>query len=103
METTVAIISAIGGLITALIAASSYIRGRKEEAKAKLSEAKKRLAQQVIAYYCEEQMLLDELAAATGKNAETLKREYRQKAANHEKNSDCQIPEMTPSQAKRYL
>lgn len=103
METTVAIISAVGGIITALIAASSYIRGRQEEAKAKLNEVKKRLAQQVIAYYCEEQILIEELAAATGKNAGTLKNEFRKKAADHEKNVDCQIPEMTPNQAKRYL
>ncbi len=103
METTVAIITAAGAIITALISASAYVRGRKEEAKAKLNEKKKMLAQQVVAYYCEEQILLEELATATGKNAETLKKDMRKRAAIHEKNYDGLSPNMSPSQARNYL
>ena len=43
METTVAIISAISAITVALISASAYIRGRKEEVQAKLNEKKKEL------------------------------------------------------------
>ena len=103
METVYGIITAVSGIITALIAACSYVIGKRESAKAKLNEVKKRLARQVIAYYCEEQLLLSDLASATGKNAETLKREYRSKVANHDKNYGGQTPEMTPSQAKSFL
>jgi hypothetical protein len=103
MEITVTIISSISTIIVALISASAYIRGRKEEAKAKLNEKKKELAQQVIAYYCEVQILLEELAKTTGKNGETLKKEMRKKAISHEKNVGGFEPEMTPSLAKKYL
>ena len=103
MEIAVSIITITGAIITALISASAYLRGRKEEAKAKLNETKKALAQQVVAYYCEEQILLEELAKTTGKNAETLKKEMRKRAATHEKNVAGISPDMSPAQAKRYL
>ena len=103
METTVAIISAISAITVALISASAYIRGRKEEVQAKLDEKKKELALQVVAYYCEEQILLEELSKVTGKNSETLKKEMRKKAIDHEKNIGGVPPEMSPGTAKKYL
>lgn len=74
-----------------------YIRDRRRE-------YIKTLVKQVIAYYCEEQILLEELAKAKNVPKANKDRDIiREQSANHIKNQYKVKPEMTPGEAKKFL
>ena len=107
MELTSTIISSITTIIVAGMSAVALFKSNREEKKskikAKLDETKKKLANQVIAYYCLEQEYLDVLSQKKAEPKQNIQIEMRKRAEKHDKNTNQVYPDMTPSDAKSYL
>ena len=70
---------------------------------AKRAETNQKLAQQIIAYNCLEQELVEALSKETGESPQTIKIKMRQKVL-HNTDSETDIDMfMKPSTAKNYL
>lgn len=108
METQliITIIASITGIISTLVTIIGYVRVRIEELKLKSKErqcpVRKKLASQIIGYYYEEQVLIEELAKHTNKNPKTIKIEMRKKAAQHIENKEKVQPDMCVNEARKY-
>ena len=107
MELTTTIISSVATIIVAFMSSVAYVKSNREEKKvkekAKLDEAKTKLAYQVIAYYCLEQEYLSVLSNEKKAPAKNVQEEMRQRAVEHSKNINHIYPQMTPSDARKYL
>ena len=107
MEITAVIISSITSIIVGLMSAIAYVKSNREEKKAKekakLDEIKKKLADQVIAFYCLEQEYLAVLSNEKEAPDKNVKVEMRNRAKKHEKNINQVYPDMQPNEVKVYL
>lgn len=107
MELTVAIISSIAGILTAVISASAYIISRREEVKEKSKVrrdgVRRKLALQVIGYHCEESLLANELSKYTNETPKQIKERLRELAKSHAENKEQTYPKMTAKDARDYL
>ena len=107
MELTTTIIGSIAGIITAIISASAYLRGKREEekakAKAKMDEVRKKLALQVIGHFYEEEVMAQELSTFTGEPVKTIKERMRKSAESNPDNKEAVYPRMTALQARDYI
>ncbi len=95
IQTILELIITIGG---ALFALWIYLHDKRRD-KIRL------LVKEVIAYYCEEDLLLKKLKEEQNndKSLKSLKDEMRKAAAQHEKNKYNKEPSMNPSDAKKLL
>lgn len=109
METhlIITVIASIAGIISTLVTIIGYVRVRIEDLKLKSKErqcpVRKKLASQIIGYYYEEQVLIEELAKHTNKNPKTIKIEMRKKAAQHIENISKIQPDMSANEARKYI
>lgn len=107
MEITVSIIASVAAIITALISASAYIRGKREEArekaKAQRDSVRRRLALNVVGYFCEESLFAEELAKYTNETPKQVKERLRKKAERHDDNKEQFYPSMTAKEASRFI
>lgn len=60
----------------------------------------KRLTDQIIAYYSEENVAVNQIAQLTGKNISTIQKDLRKEAMSDDNNKDGIRPYMTPNDAK---
>ncbi len=63
----------------------------------------RKLAKQVIAFYCLEQEALKMIHEITGDPEQTIQRKLRKKAVNNNENIEAVRPEMTAVNARKYL
>ena len=107
MELATTIITSISGVIVAIISGSAYIKSSREEAKikakAKLDSVRKKLAQQVVGYHCEESLLADELSRYTNETPKKIKERMRKKAESSPDNVERIYPQMTAKEARSYI
>ena len=105
MELTTAIIASIAGIITAVISASFYFRGKKveERMKVKMDETRKRLALQIVGYYYEEELMAQELSTFTNEPVKSIKERMRKKVESYSENKEKVYPKMTAAQARDYI
>ena len=107
MEVTATIIASIAGIIVSIMSAAAYIKSSREEAKikakAKMDSVRKKLAQQVIGYHCEENLLVDELSHYTNETPKQIKERMRKKAESSADNAERIYPQMTAKEARVYI
>lgn len=91
IETILALIITVGGVVLTLFI---YLRGKR-------NDTIKKLANQIVAYNCLEQELVNELSALKKVPSQTLKKDMRKKVLD---NNNLSIETfMTPGKAKDYL
>jgi len=107
MELATTIIASIAGIIVAIISGSAYIKSSREEAriraKAKMDSVRKKLAQQVVGYHCEESLFADELSHYTNETPKQIKERMRKKAEASPDNVERIYPQMTAKEARTYI
>ena len=106
-EIIITIIASVAGIVSTLITIIGYVRVRIEElnlkAKEKQNTVRKKLVAQVVGYYYEEQILIEELAKYTNRNPKTIKIEMRKNAAQHIDNKENYQPDMSANEARKYI
>ena len=107
MELTTTIIASIAGIIVSIMSAVAYIKSSREDAKikakAKMDSIRKKLAQQVVGYHCEESLLADELSHYTNETPKQIKERMRKKAESSPDNVERVYPQMTAKEARNYI
>lgn len=97
------LLSSITSIIEMLIAVSGFVLVLKEYYKTKRNKTKKMLAEQVIAYYSEEQEAIKWIEELSPDKIPNLQKELRKKAQNNEHNLNNIYPKLTAKQAEDYL
>lgn len=91
MFTVIGLVATLAGIVLAF-----YIY-LKEKRNAKI----KALAEQVIAYYSEENVAISQLAKLTGENPVTIQKRLRAKAVSDDNNKEGVRPTMTADRARK--
>lgn len=107
MESTIAIIASLCRVLTTLINVAGSVISRREELKernrTRRDSTRRKLAHQIIGYYYEEQVLINELSLLTGEAESTIRKKMRKKSEEYSENKEQIYPSMTANEARKYI
>ena len=97
------IIKAAASLLEVTITVIGFVLAIKEYYKNKRNKSLRLFADQITAYYYEEQEAMKWIESLSDKKIPKLQQQLRKRAAENENNAATLYPKMTPKQAESYL